>query len=438
MGNRTDRSRDLFAGVAALTVALASHPARADVPDVAARVQEQWKVAGARTNAVATRFVFDDETILVPIPPEADDHESACTHVAIVGARGLSFRARLSDAPMDPLLPPEPTARASSTAGVLELRRCDTRRPAVRHVVVTAEAGRGTVEVIVGHSDRPLPSLASIVPERTGGVLPPPPEAGSLPPLVPHDKRADAAEVRARRDGANVRERTRVRSGDDGGGEEELDLDEGCHRIEVFGRELARERPGRRFRLDIDAELRDGEHLLARDRTEAPDARLETCVGSPTRVSLSFAGSPPHSEVLVTRGTWPLPARLPPLWGPATRSKMARVMFLRHVAVPADDPVYLVQGATGTTPVPLSVEPGACYVAVVGLARGHARQLQLRALVGARESTDERGAAEEAALSAFCVRAHESVRLEVLARGTGVSWGLALFRVKSGIWEAGR
>lgn len=424
--------------MAALTGALVSGPARADAREVAARVQEQWRVTGARTVPIPTRFVFDDETIVVPIPAEAEDERSECTQVAVIGARGLSFRARLSDAPMDPLLPPEPTARASSTAGVLELRRCDRSRPPVRHVVITAEGGRGALEVVVGRSDRPLPHLATVIPERTGGVIPPPPEAGSLPPLVQQDKRAEAAEVRARREGANVHDRARSRSGDDGSGEEDVDLEEGCHRIEVFGRELARERPGRRFRLDVDAELRDGDLLLARDRTEAPDARLETCVGSPTRVTLVYGGSPPHSEVLVTRGSWPLPARLPPMWGPVTRSKMARVMFLRHVAVPADDPVYLAQGSSGTTPLPLSVETGGCYVAVVGITRGRARQLQLRALVGARESTDERGAAEEAALSAFCVRAHESARLEVLARGTGVSWGLALFRVKSGVWEAGR
>jgi hypothetical protein len=234
-----------------------------------------------------------------------------------------------------------------------------------------------------------------------------------------------------------VKGRLRTTAGEDGSGSEDIDLEEGCHRIEVFGREIVpHSRSGRRFRLDLDAELRDDDHLLARDRTEAPDARLETCVGNPTQVSLAFAGAQPGSPVLVTRGTWPLPARLPPLWGPVTRSKMARAMFLRHVAVPADDPVYLAQGASGTTPLPLSVETGACYVAVVGIARGHARQLQLRAIVGARESTDERGAAEEAALTAFCVRAHEPARLEITSRGTGVSWGLALFRVKSGVWEA--
>jgi hypothetical protein len=113
-------------------------------------------------------------------------------------------------------------------------------------------------------------------------------------------------------------------------------------------------------------------------------------------------------------------------------------MFTRHVAVPPEDPVYIAQGSSGTTPLPLSVEVGGCYLAVVGVVRGRARQLQLRAFVGPRESTDERGATDEAALSAFCVRAHESAKLEVFARGTGVSWGLALFRMKSGIWESGR
>jgi hypothetical protein len=438
---RSSRGRAAALVIGAMLLTAGRARAEASSRDVAARVQEQWKLAGARTGAVVSRFLFDDESVLVPVPadePAADGDESACTQVAVVGARGLSFRARLSDAPNDPLLPPELTARAQSTAGVLELRRCEPGRPPVRHVVITAEAGRGAVEVVVGRSALPLPSLATLIPERTGGALPPPPETGALPLLVDQDKRVDAAEVRARRDGAIVRDRAVLRAGDDGGGEEELELEDGCHRIELFGRELARERPGRRFRLDVDAELREGDHLLSRDRTEAPDARLETCVGSPTRVSLAFAGAPPRSEVLVTRGTWPLPVRLPPLWGPATRSKMARVMFLRHIAVPPDDPVFLAQGSSGTTPLPLSVEAGACYVAVVGLTRGHARQLQLRALSGARESTDERGASDEAALSAFCVRANEATRLEVVARGAGVSWGLALFRVRSGVWEAGR
>jgi hypothetical protein len=434
-------------GALVLAVGLArAAPARGDARTVAARVADQWREAGAEATVLPTRFVFDEETILVPIPAPAAGQAARCTYVALVGARGLSFRARLSDAPVDPLAPPEPGARASSTAGVVELRRCredsegssSEERRDVRNVVLSAEAGRGAIEIIVARADATLPSLGAVIPERTGGALPPPPEAGPLPPGVGQEPRADAAEARARREGAIVGGRTKARAGDDGGGEEDLELAEGCHRIEVFGRESTRDRPARRFRLDLDAELRDSEHLLARDRTEAPDARLETCVGMPTRVTLAYAGAIPHSDVLVTHGVWPLPARLPPLWGPVARSKMARVLFTRHVAVPAEDPVYLAQGSSGGTALPLSVETGGCYVAVVGVARGRARQLQLRAFVGARESTDERGAAEEGALTAFCVRAHESARLEVFARGTGLSWGLALFRVKSGEWELGR
>lgn len=420
-------------------VILSGGSAAADARDISARVEEQWKSAGAHTTVVPSRFLFDDETIVVPVPVVPEDGEG-CTQIAIIGARGLGFRASLSDAPTDPLLPQEASSRGASTAGVLELRRCGSDRPRVRYVAVTAESGRGAIEMIIGRSSRPMAAIGTLLPERTGGVIPPPAEAGALPTFAPQDKRADAAEARARREGATVRPRLVVKAGSDGGGEEGIDLEEGCHRIEVFGREPSRDvsRERRRMRLDVDAELRDAEHLMARDRTEAPDARLETCVGAPTHVLLVHAGSPARSDVFVTRATWPLPARVPALWGPATRSRMARVLFVRHVAVPPEDPVLLAQGAGGAAPLPLSVEAGACYVAVVGVSRGKARQLQLRVLASGRESTDERGATDEAALAAFCVRAEETPKLEVIARGTGVAWGLALFRVRSGVWEAGR
>src|SRR5262245_7317065 len=108
----------------ALACALVSGGARADARDVAARVLEQWRIAGGQGSSVPPRFIFDEETVLVPVRPEQGEAPpSECTHVAIIGARGLSFRAKLSDAPNDPLLPPEPGARASSTAGVVELHR---------------------------------------------------------------------------------------------------------------------------------------------------------------------------------------------------------------------------------------------------------------------------------------------------------------------------
>jgi hypothetical protein len=428
----------LAALIAVLFVVLVPGPARADARDVANRVVEQWKAAGATATLLQPRFVFDDETVLISIPQD-ETIGAGCIHVALVGARGLSFHARLSDVTFDPVAPPETGARASSLAGVLELARCDVARP-VRHVIVTADAGRGAIEIVFAHGTASLPTLSSVIPERTGGALPPIPEAGTLPPLPTPEKRAEAAEARAKREGARILARQSFTSSEDGTGDADLDLDAGCHRIEVFANDPRTERPGRRFRLDVDAELRDPseDRVIARDRTEAPDARLETCVGQTTRVSLAYAGTPPGGAVTVTQGTWPLPARIPPMWGPTTRSKMARVMFTRHIAVPSEDPIFLAQGGSGTTPFPLPVETGGCYVAVVGLTHGHAKSLQLRAIVGARESTDERGATEEAALTAFCVRAFETARIEVHTRGPAVGYGLAVFRVKSGVWEAGR
>ena len=426
-----------------LASAGAGREARADAArEVAERVAVQWRGAGGQTTSMPTRFLFDDETTLIPIPapPVAESEEGAgCTHVALVGARGLSFRARLAGATNDPLVP-EAGGRAASLAGVLELRHCGPGSP-IRHVIVTSDAGRGSLEVVVARAPSALPALASVIPERTGGALPPVPEAGALQALAPPEKRAEIAEARGRREGARIDSRTPLRAGDDGAGDAELALAPGCHRVELFARDPREGHVGRRFRLDVDAELRDpsnSDRLLARDRTEAPDARLEACVGRATRVTLVFAGAPPKGELISTLASWPLPQRLPSLWGPVARSKMARVMFTRHVAIPVDDPVFLAQGSSGTTPFPASVEVGACYLAIVALTHGHARSLQIRTVVGARESTDERGAAEEGALSAFCVSAHESARIEVHARGTGVGWGLALFRVRSGIWEAGR
>ncbi|MEA2749541.1 MAG: hypothetical protein QOI41_3684 [Myxococcales bacterium] len=426
----------LCASLALLALASLAGPARADAGDVAERVVEQWRSAGGHVTSLPTRFLFDDETVVIPVPV---DDATGCTHVALIGARGLSFRARLSEVGTDPLTP-EPGGRATSVAGVVELRRCGAAR-AIRHVIVTSDAGRGALEVVVARAPSALPALTAVIPERTGGALPPVPEAGALPLLPAPEKRADVAEARAKRDGARIDKRTPLHAGDDGAGEIELALDAGCHRVEVFARDPRADRVGRRFRLDVDAELREqppGDRVLARDRTEAPDARLEACVGRTTRVNLVFAGAPPNGDLTSTLASWPLPERLPSMWGAVTRSKMARVMFARHVAIPADDPVYLAQGSSGTTPFPVPVETGGCYLAVVALTHGHARSLQIRTVVGARESTDERGAAEEAALSAFCVNAHETARVEVHARGTGVGWGLAVFRVKSAVWEAGR
>ncbi len=426
--------RRLFAPM--FVLALAKEARADDAREVANRVVDQWSRSGGHAVALPTRFLFDAESMRVPIPI---DKSRTCTHVALIGPRGLGFRARFEGSSNDPF-EIEPGKRATSVAGIVELQSCAAGDP-VGHVIVTSGSSRGALEIVVAHAPSALPPLVSILPERTGGWLPPAPDVGGLSVAASPEKRADFAESRGKRDGARVAARTPLRADDDGGGEREIVLGAGCHRLELFARDPMVTRAGRRVVLDLDAELRDlsyRDRVLARDRTEAPDARLETCVGEASRVAVVFAGAPRHSEVVSTHVSWPMPDHLPSLWGPLARGRMARVLFSRHAAPPLDAPIFLGQGGSGTSPFPVAVEIGGCYLAVAAVIHGQARSLQLRAVVGARESTDERGAAEEAALTAFCVEAHERVRLDVHARGAALGWGLALFRIKSGVWEAGR
>jgi hypothetical protein len=403
--------------------------ARAEVRELAGRVVEQWRMVGAEVDQLPTRFLYDDEkaTIYLPEPTE----ERTCTTVAILGARGLSFRARVGGLDEEALAQ-EPGARASSIAGVLQLERCD--RGPIRFVTVASDAGRGAIEIVVGRSAHALPSLRLVLPERTGGAQPQPPEPGALPTLIAPQKRADFAEARAKRDGATLAARETWSAGVDGTGQHALTLEPGCHRIELFALEG---KPGpRKARVDLDAELRGEEdELLSRDRTEAPDARLETCVGKPAEGTVLFGGAASGGDVLVTRASWALPEKLPELWGPQPRAKMSRALLARHMRPPQNDPVALLQGGSGLTTTTISVEPGACYVALAAVTHGHSRGIGLRANVGAKQSVDERGPSDDGAAVAFCVGAHDRAALEIEARASSVSWGLALYAVAHRVWS---
>ena len=90
-----------------------------------------------------------------------------------------------------------------------------------------------------------------------------------------------------------------------------------------------------------------------------------------------------------------------------------------NLTVHAGDKVDDVVALAGS----IELEPGACYVAVAALERGHAHGLGLRVSVGASESVDERGTNEDASAVAFCAEDRDRGRVEVEARSTGVSWG---------------
>jgi hypothetical protein len=331
----------------------------------------------------------------------------------------------------------EQGVRMASQAGAVSLERCGVAPP--RLLLVTSDSGRGALEIAVARSRRPLAPLRDVLPERAGGNWTPGPEPGPPPWLPAPDKRADVADGRARREGALVAPRETLQAGADGTGSSGETLAPGCHTLRLFPLDPRQPRGAGHWKLDLDAELRDraDDRLLARDRSDAPDAELSTCVGDPTEADVLFVGSPMGAPVLVTHYAWPLPAHLPEVWGGEVRGRMARVLLARHVPSLEREPAFLTQGGSGTTPIALPVEPGACYLALVAAAQGTARSLGLRVRVAAREAFDDRGLEGAGAAVAFCALSRDRATAVVEAHGAPLlGWAFALYRVADRVWEA--
>jgi hypothetical protein len=118
---------------------------------------------------------------------------------------------------------------------------------------------------------------------------------------------------------------------------------------------------------------------------------------------------------------------------------MAHALLVRHVMSLPRDPFVLVQGGSGATPIPLSIEPGSCYVAAVVLVQGAARAVGLRVSVGAAVAFDDRGIDEAGAVVAFCSGERDRAVAHVEARGAPLlGWGLAVYRLDTQVWEVPR
>ena len=426
---RLSRRAHLLALLAVGTVfGSSSSNAYADLRDDSVRIEKAWRAAGAKVTTLPTRFLWDEEVMTVRLPKR--EVAAPCTTVALVSSRGTSFRAKLGG-----LDDPDGRDRGASIAGVTEIVRCDGHE--VDRVLISGDAGRGAVEVIVGYAARPLPGLRDVLTERTGGLVVNTSEPGPLPTLPPAARRVESAEARARSEGARLAPLEKLIARPDGTGLAEVDLEPGCHRIELLAHETD---SSARARFDVDAELRDSDDdtLIARDRSEAADARLYTCVGAAVQGAIAFAGAPSSGTVSRILASWPIPDAIPRSWGPQVRARMTGALLARGVSRATEAPIVLSQGGQGLTGITVDVEPGACYVAIVAGIRGRLRQLSLRASVGALDSTDERGAAEEAAAVAFCARDRHVARLEVEARGAAPWWALSLHRLQSAVWEAKR
>ena len=437
-------------------------PAGADLADDAERVVRMWSARGADVERRSPIFLDHGRSKALAIRegegrPDAPAgsrsgsskphggagapaEDGGCLTVVVLGGRSTEFVVgpeaaidRSVDAlkPRPPFDPEEPHDRdgpARSIGGAAVLSRCGAGRGELDRVTLGMRSVRGALEVLVARSSAPLGDLGDVLPERAAGPLAPRGEPGTPADPAPLPERVARAERRARADGAAKVTRTATRASASGAGQLELRLAEGCHRLEVMAK--VPDVSPRRV-TDVDAELREPEEdrVLARDRAEAADARLETCVGEATRVELTYAGASGPVEVTVSDASWPLAEGIPVHWGARARGGFAGALRRRRTPEPREQPVFESVGVQGATMVPIAIEPGACYLASVALIRGDSRGFRLAADVGGRSPHDEVVDRPEAAAIAFCSESETSARLEVETRGSAPWWALVVWQL---------
>lgn len=437
--------RCLAAGSIAACAVLAPSRAAADLTDDAARLVERWSAKwGTTVTRLAPLFLEHGRLTVVRLRGDAKPAKAACTTVVLLAPRTSEIAFLTDGEPAAPAPPPPslPIGHPSipgqseggairSKAGVATLERCGKEQAAHpledERVLVQAVSPRTAVEVLVVRSAAPIEDVESILPERAVGPSAPRGDAGRPVDPGPIAERLQRVEKRSRDDGAEHVLKVSMHASAMGSGQFTARLGEGCHALDVLA-----EVPQLAVRAtDVDAEVRatDGGRFLGRDRGEAPDARIDFCLGEPTEVDVSFIGAAGPAAVTLVDSHWPLPAGLPSEWGPQVRGDMALALRRRHAPALPADPVASMMGVQGETMAPFEVEPGQCYLALVALVRGDARQLRLAAEIGDRAPHDEISERPEAAQVAFCATTEDRAALRVEARGAQPWWVATIWRM---------
>jgi hypothetical protein len=433
--------RTIVPALALTACQLIASRAAADLQGDGERLERTWKQRGASVERLPPMFLEHGRVRAVPLDPFANSRAGDCTALVLVGHRGADFVAYPAEALLEARRADEaPRERGEgervedegklrSGSGALLVARCGPHRSELRRLVVEMRSTRGTLEVMVIRSKDRIAPLDEILPERAVGPLAPRGDPGR--PLEPGAiaERLARTERRARGEGAERVARVSSRASTQGDGVVALRLTEGCHRVEVMA-EVPTTLPRRA--TDIDAEARDPEsgRLLARDRSDAPDARLDLCLGAPAAVDVAFQGASGAMTVTAAVATWPIPAAIPSRWGARARAGFAAAVRKRRAPVAGGKLVLESLGVQGATLVPLPVEPGRCYLAAVATVRGEPRAMRLSARIGERASRDEVVDRPEGVTAAFCSEEEGSAELEVEVRGTSPWWVLSVWALE--------
>lgn len=397
-------------------------PAAADLAsDV--RTLTAARAASSRVVRLRPRFLNGGERLPLLIPPDLlNPNDNSCATVSVLGVVGIHFVLRFSET--DPGAPSTAFAEASA-AGASEITRCGTGKPLLASAYLEMRSPRGVLETVVASSTAPLARLHEVLPGRDPGRELALGDPGPRPALPPLPERLLRLSKRAQREGADGFEQLPSEAGEDGTGTESLSLSSGCHQLSLLSEATA---PGSPV-VDLDAELLDRESgaRLAADGAEDADVALSVCIGQPTRVQLRFMGATPHAPLRLTHARWDLPRGLPSSWGSDARASLAQLAQNAHLKL-LNAPSYSSLGVQGTTLLPVEVEPGACYSALLVPLRGEVRNLSLSVQVHAPSEVPHGSADANGCAISFCAQGARLATLEVDGRGAGLAWLLSVWQ----------
>lgn len=382
-----------------------------------------WERDGAKIQRLDPIFLQRGQSQTVKVSGD-NNLQGSCTTVLFVSERAVRFSVRQA-APKSAARAPKVKARAEkSRGGMVRIESCTAVVEHERPFTLTMISPAGAVEVVLANSASRVGTVDEALPRRARGLTAAETFLGPALRPAPYGQRLSLAKQGARLDGARTTSEIRVPAGQQGRGRVRLNLREGCHRVTV----IAPASPQGRG-LDVDAELRQPGRSdpIKWDRGDAPDARLDFCLGENGPVELSFGGAAARTSVSVLDAYWPPLPGLVRTWGAQARAALGWALHRRASPRVLDAPARQFVGASGLTELTVPVEPQACYLVAMGLTRGKAEAARLSVRVGGRSLYDDASDYPHGAAVSFCARGARQARLQMAVRGRVAWWTAALW-----------
>lgn len=408
-----------------LSVAAASPELGAELASDSDALLAAWQKQGEVLRLQPRLYERGDLQPLVLPADWVDPTTPECTRVAVLTTPGNHFTLRFWAGSHGPswFARQAPTL---SVAGAADLVRCGVHKAILAHLALEMRSPRGVVEVVAGRANRPPDELRRILTQRNPGSAVATPVATPRARSAPLTERVQALIDEVHRQGAVSIRRAEVTASARGTASDVVALEAGCHRFDILGPDSDASQPT----ADIDAELSDLDgQTLSEDRGDNADATLRFCTGEPRRLRLRYGGAQPESVVTLLHTRWELPSAVPASWGPEARGRLSEALRRYDLDKLAGRPIYASLGVQGVTALPLEIEPGACYIGVLGVVQGHGQGLSLTVEAGATLSQNYAGSETTSTAVAFCSSDAERALAEVEARGGVLAWLFAVWQV---------